>query len=139
MYVLPIHIASFVVTISVVLVSDIYALAWVLGKKAVLSKQKLTGLHNLIKLGLLVSVTTGALMFWPAREYLVTSPAFWVKMFFVFVLIINGYLIGRHLNIPPTKSFASLEKDEKRPLIISALVSTISWITVFVSALFIWG
>lgn len=64
-----------------------------------------------------------------------TVEAFWVKMAFVGVLIINGFVIARHMHIPTTRTFSSLSKKERRPLFLSGAASGVSWIAVFVSAL----
>jgi hypothetical protein len=134
-YLLPIHIGSFVITITAVVIADLYALLWVIGKLSTLRSWCVTGLHYVVGTGLLVSITSGFVMFLPLREYLVTVEAFWVKVAFVIVLIINSFVIGQHMHIPTSQTFSSLTKKDRRPLIVSGAVSAISWITVFVSAL----
>jgi hypothetical protein len=135
MYLLPLHIGAFVITISAVIIADLQALLWVRGRLSTLKPQRLKVLHNVVSIGLLVSITSGFLMFLPLREYLVTVEAFWVKLAFVGVLIINSFVIARHMHIPTTRTFLSLSKKERRPLFLSGAASGVSWIVVFASAL----
>jgi hypothetical protein len=134
-YLLPVHIGAFVVTITGVILADLYALLWVIGKFPTLQSRYLTGLHYVVGTGLLVSITSGFLMFWPLREYLVTVEAFWVKVVFVMVLIINSFVISAHMHIHTTQTFSSLSKTQRLPLFLSGATSAISWVTVFVAAL----
>lgn len=136
-YILPIHGLGFFATIVVVIVADVNAGLWVLGKKELLNKKTIHLLHNLVNLGLLIIVTSGVLMFIPKMDYLLGLPAFMGKMAFVLALIINSFVIARHMDISTTRTFASLSKTEKRPLFISGLVSTVSWIGAFVLAGFL--
>lgn len=135
MYLLPIHIGAFVVTIIAVVIADVQALLWVIGKLPTLHKRPIDVLHYLVSVGLFVSVTSGAFLFWPLREYLVTVETFWVKMVFVAVLIINSFVIAQHMHIPTKRTFASLSTVERRPLLISGGASAVGWVTVFVAAL----
>lgn len=135
MYLLPVHIGTFIITITAVIIADLHALLWVLGKLPTLQPRRLSALHYVVSTGLMVAVTSGFLLFLPLRDYLVTVEAFWVKVFFVLVLIINSFVISQHMHIPTTRTFSSLTKKERRPLLISGAVSGISWITVFVAAL----
>ena len=135
MYLLPIHIGAFVITITAVIIADLHALLWVLGKLPTLQKSRIAAMHYIVSTGLMVSVTSGFLLFLPLSKYLVTVEAFWVKMAFVAVLIINSFVIARHMNTPATRTFLSLTKQERLPLVISGAASAISWIMVFASAL----
>ena len=135
MYLLPIHIGAFIVTITAVVIADLHALLWVLGKISMLQRKRLTILHDVVGVGLVVSITSGFILFLPLREYLVTVEAFWVKLAFVLVLIINSFVIARHLHIPTSRTFVSLTKRERRPLLISGAASAVSWAAVFASAL----
>jgi hypothetical protein len=100
-----------------------------------LQRKRLTILHDVVGVGLVVSITSGFILFLPLREYLVTVEAFWVKLAFVLVLIINSFVIARHLHIPTSRTFVSLTKRERRPLLISGAASAVSWAAVFASAL----
>jgi len=135
MYLLPLHIGAFIVTITAVIIADLQAILWAMGKLPALKPQRLKVLHNVVSTGLLVSITSGFIMFLPLREYLVTVEAFWVKLAFVGVLIINSFVIARHMHIPTTRTFSSLSKKARRPLFLSGAASGVSWIVVFASAL----
>lgn len=135
MYLLPVHISAFVVTIVAVVLADLYALLWAIGKCPTLHRRYVVGLHYIVGTGLVTSIVSGVLMFWPLREYLITVEAFWVKIVFVVVLIINSFVISSHMYIPTTQTFSSLSPKERRPLLLSGAVSAISWITVFAAAL----
>ena len=135
MYLLPLHIGAFIVTITAVIIADLQAILWAMGKLPTLKPQRLKVLHNVVSTGLLVSITSGFIMFLPLREYLVTVEAFWVKLAFVGVLIINSFVIARHMHIPTTRTFSSLSKKARRPLFLSGAASGVSWIVVFASAL----
>jgi hypothetical protein len=135
MYLLPIHVGAFVVTIVAVIIADLQALLWVIGKLPTLKRRPINVLHYIVSAGLFASVTSGAFLFWPLREYLVTVETFWVKMVFVAVLIINSFVIARHMHVPTTQTFASLSPAQRRPLLLSGAASAISWVTVFVAAL----
>lgn len=136
-YVLPIHIGAFFVTITGVIVADVYAGLWVLGKIKTLPRKIIYCLHIFVAYGLLCSVVTGLIMFWDLRDYLLSHGPFWAKTIFVFVLIINSFVISKHIEISLIRSFQSLTQRERVPLIISGLVSTVSWIGAFVSAQFL--
>lgn len=136
MYVVPIHVGAFFITIVAVIIADSSALAWMLGRKKLLEKKTLHLLHNIVNFGLLVIVVTGVLMFIPLQDYLLEVPVFMGKMVFVLALIINSFVIGKHVNLPTTRSYASLSKSEKIPLLISGAVSTMSWLGAFILAHF---
>lgn len=129
------HIAAFMFNIGLVVLADGIGLLWVIGKLKKLPKQFMLVAHRAIWVGLAVSIVTGAYMFWDLRDYLLETPAFYTKVFFVLALVINSFLISKHLHAAlGAESFAALEKKEKISFFISGAVSTISWIAVVVSA-----
>ena len=132
--ILGIHIASMVWNIFFVVISDLAGLRWVLGFTERVNMQFLTITHRLIWLGLAVSIFTGAYLFSTASEYLFTVPAFYSKMFFVAALLINAVVIGKHLSLAATQSFAETSGKERTILFVSGAVSTLSWVGVLVSA-----
>ncbi len=137
MYLLPLHITSFVVTITAVIIADVHALLWTLGKIPILPRKRMVFLHYLVGVGLFTSIVSGAIMFWPLQDYLLTVPAFWAKMTFVLALVINSFIISKHLHTSITRSFSSLTKKERLPLFVSGGVSAVGWAGAFVSALFL--
>ena len=132
---LQVHITTVFALITTVIVTDIAALLWVAGKKETLSFGVLRTLHMLVWVGLVLMMLSGGTMFLSYREYLLSVPAFYIKMGFVSALVVNAFVIGKHLHIASERSFASLSRVERRPLLISGIVSTVSWIGVVSAAL----
>ena len=137
MYVLPLHILFAVVAVATVVVADLHALGWVAGKFTVLPERRLIALHDIVYGGLLGLIVTGVLMFWPLSSYLLTQPAFLIKMGFVLALIINSVVISRHMPLAFTRSFSSLTFRERLPLFISGGISAISWVGALTAAQFL--
>lgn len=137
MYVLPIHIAAFFFSITFVVISDVHAGLWVWGKLPTLPQRRMLWLHRIVSLGLLVAAVSGVLLAWPVLDYLLATPAFIGKLIFVGALVINGVVIGRHLDLATERSFAELTTAERTPLFISGAVSTVSWIGAFILAGFL--
>ena len=129
-----VHLGALGVLVPVILYSDFQGLLWVVGKKQVLSAKTLHVCHWVIWAGLSLMIISGALMAYPLWEYLRTVPAFYVKMFFVLALVVNGVVIGKHVAVASVRPFASLESNAKRALIISGLVSSTGWIGAFIMA-----
>lgn len=134
MEVLTIHISAFIITILLVIVSDLHALGWVTGFLKRLPQKRLITLHILVSAGLATSITTGLFLFWPEREYLLTDPAFQIKLLLVLMLIINAWVIHRHMQIAFTQTFRELSINTKLFLLLSGLVSTGGWIGIFFAA-----
>lgn len=137
MYVLPIHIAAFFVSIIGVVVADAHAFLWVLGKLPTLPQRRLERLHHLVSAGLLTAVTTGFLMFWPVRDYLLYETSFQIKVTFVAALIINSFVIARHMDVAFARSYRELSWAARWPLLLSGAVSTVSWAGTFIAAQFL--
>jgi hypothetical protein len=137
MYLLPIHIGAFIFTIMGVIVADLYGLRWIIGQKEVLNEKLLHFLHVYVAHGLIASITSGAIMAYPVAEYLITTPAFLLKLFFVITLAINSFVIGEHVSIASKTPFKTLSKKAKLTLIISGLVSSTAWIGAFMAAQFL--
>lgn len=132
--ILATHISMFFVNIAMVIVADVSALLWVLGKKEVLNKRLMHWLHRLIGVGLAISITTGAIMFWDVRDYLLTLPSFYTKLIFVLALVVNAFVIGKHFHVATERPFRELTKKERMPLFISGAVSTCAWVGVYIAA-----
>ncbi|MEX0917865.1 MAG: hypothetical protein WDZ93_01810 [Candidatus Paceibacterota bacterium] len=134
-YALTVHITTVFALIATVVVTDVLGLLWVTGRLETLSRRTLTVLHRLVWVGLLIMIVSGATMFLSYKEYLLTVPAFYVKMGFVLTLVVNAFVIGRHMHIATVRSFAALSKEERRPLFISGAVSTTAWVGAVTAAL----
>lgn len=131
---LQVHLTTVVCLIALVVATDTLGLLWVLGKKETLSLRLLETLHRLVWLGLMTMLLSGATMFLSYKDYLLTVPAFFVKIGFITALVVNAVVIGRHLHIPSERSFISLSPRERVPLYVSGAVSTISWVGAILAA-----
>jgi len=132
--ILQLHLGILLITFLVILYTDFNALLWLLGKKEKLSEPLFKKLHIAVSLGLAGMIITGIIQLLPLREWLFTNQLFGLKMFFVGVLVINSFLVGRHMKLACNNSFNELSNIEKRTLAMSGLVSTASWIGAFVVA-----
>lgn len=132
--VLTLHIATALCLLATVLFSDLKALLWMRGKVNTLPYKLLVRLHQIVYGGLVVMLTTGLYMFWPVQSYLLTQPAFQLKMLFVFLLLINSILIGKHLRLASTSSFRELAAKQKFLLLFSGAVSFTSWVGALIAA-----
>lgn len=82
-------------------------------------------------------IITGAILFWPMREYLLQDFVFGIKMFFVAVLIVNGFFIGKLMNVAIEKPYSTLSNRERFPLMLSGAASTTGWLGAFIAANFL--
>ncbi len=124
-----IHVFILFSTLAVVAIADIQGLRWVTGRVPTLNLRLTKTLHLLVYAGLAGMITTGLTMFLRDSEYLLSNPAFLVKMCFVAALVINSFVIGSHMKVAIERPFAALSAREKAWLIGSGLISGISWIS----------
>jgi hypothetical protein len=134
---LQIHVSAVFVTLGLVVLADIHGLLWVLGKMERLPHSRMVFFHRATWFGLILIISAGFFMFIDQSSYLLTLPAFKLKLFFVACLIINAFVIGAHMMVATTRAFSSLSTREKMPLFISGGVSSISWIGAFIAAGFL--
>ncbi len=134
---LLIHIFLVCVTGLVVIFSDEQAFMWILGKKKVLDAKLVEILHVLVSIGLLCIILTGGLMFIDRASYLLSTPAFLMKMCFVAALVINAFFIGTLSKIATTRAFAELSLNERIPLFVSGGVSIVGWAGALICAFFL--
>lgn len=135
--VLTIHIGSFLWNITLVVISDLFAGLWVLGKIKILPQTTMQRLHYLIVCGLVVSIGSGALLFSTVSSYLLEQPAFITKVLLVATLIVNAFLIHRHIPTATNRPFADVSRTERLPLLASGVLSTACWIGVIISSQFL--
>ena len=136
-YLLPFHIAAVFATVFMVVVADVHAGLWVIGKIKLLPKWRMEKLHQIVSLGLLAIVVTGVSMFWPVQGFLLYESSFQVKVLFVLALIVNSLVIARHMGVASAREFAELSLRERWPLLFSGAVSTLSWVGAFIAAQFL--
>lgn len=132
------HLISLTFVVVCVFLSDKMAMSWIRGTKQTLPENKLHLFHRLVWLGLGLMIVTGFFMFWERRDYLLHRPAFLVKMFFVGLLFINSFFVGKLLPIAIIRPYASLTMKEKIPLFLSGVISTVSWVSAAILAFFIY-
>ncbi len=131
---LTVHLTILSLTVLVIIFTDINGLLWVLGKKERLPRNLFTWLHRLVWMGLLGMIVTGVYMALPYLKPLAMQTLFQGKMFFVLILLINAFLIGKHMSLAFENSFSELSKKEKIKLFLSGAISTGSWICAFTLA-----
>lgn len=112
-------------------------LRWITGKVTILDEVQVKKYHRNTWISLGLMVTTGLFLFWPQREYLLGRPQFFIKIIFVIILVCNGFAIQYLQKIATNHAFKELTFSEKAPLLISGLVSSISWLGAFIAAFYI--
>jgi len=132
-----VHIISLIFSGCVIVSADHDALLWLRGKKETLNPSRVELFHILTWIGLTALIITGFFLFYPARNFLIKSPIFILKMIFVAILVGNGFVIGSLSHVAKTRSFSSLQKGERVALFISGALSTVSWIGATITAFFI--
>ena len=134
-YALIVHLTTVFLLGATVIGTDMLGLAWLLGKVATLPFRVMRTLHRMVWTGLILMLLSGGTMFLSYREYLLSVPAFYIKITFVITLIVNAFFIGKQMGIASTRSFSSLTRAERLPLLISGAVSTVAWIGTISAAL----
>ena len=125
---LPLHLITLLFVAWNVAHADHMGFTWMRGKVATLDIEIVKKYHKRVWIGIILMIVTGATLFYPMREFLLSRPQFYVKMGFVLALVINSFVIGNLSKIPTTRTFASLSIKEKLLLMISGAVSTLSWL-----------
>lgn len=132
--VLVIHLGSMLWNVALVIGSDTAGLLWVLGITPTVKRRWLERAHRLIYVGLAFSIVSGAYLFSTVSAYLLTVPAFYVKVGFVAALLINAFFIGKHIKLAAETRFADTTRGERIKLFLSAAVSVVGWVGVLVAA-----
>ena len=86
---------------------------------------------------LTLMILSGIMLFWPAREYLITQPSFYIKMTFVVLLILNSFVIDTLMEVATRTPFREVSAGKKRFLMISGAVSLCSWVGAGAMAFFL--
>lgn len=134
----PLHLLALAYAAWNVAHADHLGFTWVRGKVTTLDKKTIAKYHKGTWVALILVIITGTITFLSVRS-IVVYPQFYIKMGFVAALVVNSFVIGSLSKIPTTRTYTSLTMKEKLPLIISGVMSTISWIGAAVMALFILG
>lgn len=132
-----VHILVLLFVAYTLFLSEKEAILWLRGKKETLDKEMLRKYHRRMWVGLLLMMVTGFILFWSDRDILPSIPAFQLKMFFVFCLLINAFALGKLMPIAAIRSYKSLSVKEKTPLMISGGISFACWLGAFICAFFL--
>lgn len=130
-----IHLSSLALAALGILLADHSAFEWMRGKIDAIQRKKVFALHWVVTVGLSGLILSGLYLFWPLRDYLLTEPLFWLKMFFVAALLINSFFVEQLMHVATRRPYRALSTREKAPLFISGAVSTLSWVGAVVTAL----
>ncbi len=131
------HIATLCAAGCGVVIADKIGFSWFWGKVETLSPRTLSRLHNTMGVALTLMILSGLLLFWPAREYLITRPSFYIKMTFVLVLILNAFVIDHLMTVAQHMPFRDVPPSKKRFLLLSGAVSLASWLGAATMAFFL--
>ncbi len=118
-----------------ILLADHMAFEWVRGVHERVGLKKMLALHLVVTLALAGLVGSGLLLFWPERVYFMGQPLFWLKMGFVFVLLINSFFIEYLMHHAVRGPYRHLPQKKKTALMISGAVSTTCWLGAGLTAL----
>lgn len=132
-----VHILSLGFVICGVLLADHTGFDWVRGKKETVSPILLTRLHWVVGVGLGLMIGSGFALFWPTKDYLLSTPAFYIKMTFVLALVVNSLVIERLMHVATTKSFKHVSPTTRKKLLASGAVSAVSWVGAAITAFFL--
>lgn len=137
---LPLHIGILVATGCCVVFADIYASQWLRGNIHILNAKIVSRLHQAVSIGIIGMITTGIALFVPVSDFLVhQSPTFFIKMTFVLALVVNSFVIEKHMNIATTQAFKDISQREKIVLFVSGTISSVSWLGALISAFFLFS
>jgi hypothetical protein len=126
-YLVIAHIVILIVTLVIVLWADHLGLEWLRGKTATIDSAVLAKLHVYVWIGLGAMMVTGAILAYPLRDYLLSNPRFYVKMWYVGMLVINGLAIGVVSQIATKTTYREVPKKQKAKLLAVGVISTLAW------------
>jgi hypothetical protein len=132
--ILTTHIATAISLLLLMVYADHTALRWFLGRTQTLSAKITKRLHLLVYSGLSIMLCTGLYMFWPLQSYLLSLPAFQIKMTFVIALLLNSVFISSHMHLATQNCFTDLLVKQKLTLLLSGGLSFIAWVGAAVAA-----
>lgn len=136
---LTVHLGTLALTLLVIIYTDHLGWQYFRGTKEVLDAKVVKALHYLVWAGLVFMIASGLYMAWPGLPFLVTMPLFLTKVAFVAVLVVNALFIGRFISVATTTPFAELTLKQRTPLMVSGVVSSVSWIGAILAAMFLFG
>lgn len=129
-----IHLVTIALLVPTILYTDHLGLSWFRGVRHVLPKRTLVTLHRVIATGLVVMILSGLVLFRDASAYLLITPAFYAKVGFILVLVINSFFIGSLMRIATEHPYSEVSDSVRRMLFLSGAASAIGWVGAIVSA-----
>jgi len=111
-----------------VVYADQQAVQYVRGKIKTVPLKQSKILHALVWTGLALMIITGVFLTVPSWSFLKYEIAFYVKMIFVVVLILNGLSIDALARVASERPFKDLEKKKQHAIVRSGVVSFSAWV-----------
>lgn len=130
------HVPVLLLTLAVIIYSDHQGWLYFTGRKKILTKQFTIWSHRLVWLGLGGMIVSGISLVAPLWQFYASEPAFYIKMWFVIVLVINGYAIGSLMSVAHTRPYTDLIKAEQTKLLVSGFLSAVCWLGALVMGYF---
>jgi uncharacterized membrane protein len=130
------HVPILLATILGIIYSDHQAWLYFRGTKKTLSPKFTTWSHRIVGAGLAGMIVSGVALVTPAWQFYLSDPVFYIKMWFVLVLIINAVAIGKLVAIAHTEPFFGLKTEQKTTLLVSGFLSGVSWVAAIVVGYF---
>jgi hypothetical protein len=131
-----VHLAVLLITVVAIVWADHLGFQYFRGTRQTLPAHLVRGLHAAVAIGLLGMIGTGVWMALDRWGYLSTQPVFWLKLFFVGVLVVNALFITRLMQKATHTPFASLAQRERVILFVSGGASTVGWVSAAVIGFF---
>ncbi len=128
MELVSLHLFALLVTFCAIVYADHEGFAYIRGKKNTLNPRRVSILHQVVLLGLIIMIVTGTMLAIPVWSFLKYETEFYIKMGFVSALVINAFVIGRFIPTATERAFATLTSHEQKILLGSGTVSVIGWI-----------
>jgi uncharacterized membrane protein len=122
-----IHLATLLVTATIILYSDHEGFNYMTGRKVVLSTRTIHWSHRLVWAGLILMLMTGVVLILESWAYYLQEPVFYLKMGFVLILILNAFAIGKLSRVATERAFFELTGEERRTLLLSGVLSAVGW------------
>lgn len=122
------HLVTLLVTVCFIVYSDYIAFQYFRGTRTILNHQHTLRMHYVVLVGLFGMILSGIVLAIPRIDYLLTQLVFYVKMFFVVVLVFNAWVIGKVSKVASERTCSQLTTHERQTLITSGVISFIGWI-----------
>lgn len=123
-----VHLAVLLITAVGILWADHLGFQYFRGQRQTLPALLITRLHYAVAVGLLGMILTGGTMAYDRWSYLATQPVFFLKLFFVAVLVLNALFITSLMRKATVTPFALLTVRDRAVLLVSGAASGLGWL-----------